>query len=231
MGSGISHIRAKAELDVNTKIKIGVDEAGRGPLFGRVYAAAVVLPEDFDASGYKIHDSKRYHTKNSLQQADRVVRKVALSVGVGTASEEEIDTMNIRKATFLAMHRAIDEVVANIGIPQERLTLLVDGNCFAAYSKPVTDGFVSIDHKCIVRGDTKEPCISAASIVAKVARDSYIETLCDDDPELDHLYSIRSNKGYGTVHHMAAIREHGISKYHRKTFRPCRVGRMQSNKI
>ena len=214
-----------AEEDaISPKIKIGVDEAGRGPLFGPVYAAAVILPGGFDASTHKVYDSKRYHTARSLGNAEKTVRKVAIAVGVGTASPAEIDTLNIRKATHLAMHRAISEVIRKASLDCESVSLMIDGNDFTPYSRPTSDEIVVAEHKCIVKGDTKEPAISAASIIAKVARDNYIRNLCDAQPELDSLYGIRRNKGYGTTHHMEAIRKHGITKHHRTTFRPCRRG-------
>ena len=212
------------DIVIPPKVKVGVDEAGRGPLFGPVYAAAVVLPAGLDASAHKIYDSKRYHTANSLKNAEKTVRKLATAVGIGTASPAEIDTLNIRRATHLAMHRAITEVIKMGSLDCSSVSLMIDGNDFTPYARPTSDEIIVAEHKCIVKGDTKELAISAASIIAKVARDSYIGELCDAHPELDTVYGIRRNKGYGTVHHMEAIRKHGITKHHRTTFRPCRRG-------
>ena len=197
---------------------MGVDEAGRGPLFGPVYAAAVVLKDNRGV----FRDSKSYSTAKALRAARTLVDEHALVIGVGSASAEEIDSLNIRKATHLAMHRAISDAFSC----DDRLTLantrlFIDGSDFSPYTKPGDDCIVCAEHTCVVKGDSKVPAISAASIVAKVTRDEEIARLCDDDESLDSIYGIRKNKGYGTAQHMLAIREHGITNLHRKTFRPC----------
>lgn len=197
---------------------MGVDEAGRGPLYGPVYAAAVVLK---DNKGI-FRDSKSYSTSKALQVARILVDEHAAVIGIGSASAEEIDRLNIRKATHLAMHRAISDAFSlddNLSLANTRL--FIDGSDFSPYTKPGDECIVCAEHTCVVKGDTKVPAISAASIVAKVTRDEEIARLCDEDESLDSVYGIRKNKGYGTAQHMLAIREHGITNLHRKTFRPC----------
>lgn len=214
MGSGASCQRITPKINYT----MGVDEAGRGPLFGPVYAAAVVLRDN----GVKLRDSKAYSSDKGLQMARALVQEHALVVGVGSASAKEIDDMNVRKATHLAMHRAITKAMrSDTRLNVENTHLLVDGNDFTPYSVPGDDCIVCAEHTCVVKGDAKVPAISAASIVAKVARDNEIGRLCDEDESLDSIYCIRKNKGYGTAQHMLAIREHGITELHRKTFRPC----------
>jgi ribonuclease HII len=217
MGSRIS----SRPLDTPSII-MGVDEAGRGPLFGPVYAAAVVLNQTVDPLTEKIKDSKLFHTSNALVSANRRVYSNAAAVGVGLATVEEIDLLNIRKATHLAMHRAIANAFdSNQSLRPDDTTLLVDGNDFTPYSKPQCGSLMSVKHECVVKGDSKIPAISAASIVAKVARDKEVNRLCDDNPTYHEIYGLRRNKGYGTVQHIAAIKEHGITAHHRRTFRPC----------
>lgn len=214
MGSGASCQRITPKI----RYSMGVDEAGRGPLFGPVYAAAVVLE---DGTGV-FRDSKTYSSAKALQSARELVEKHALVVGVGSASAKEIDDMNIRKATHLAMHRAITSAMgSDARLNMENTHLLVDGNDFTPYTQPGEECIVCAEHTCVVKGDAKVPAISAASIVAKVTRDNEIARLCDEDNRLDTIYGIRKNKGYGTAQHMQAIKEHGITVQHRKTFRPC----------
>jgi len=177
----------------------GVDEAGRGPLAGPVVAGCVVLPAD--ARGLRgVRDSKEM-TAEEREEAVVKIRAVALGVGVGVASVEEVDAFNIRMASLLAMRRAVDA----LGITPQGF--LVDGK----------DVF-SADHRCaaVVDGDAKSLCVAAASVVAKVARDAMMVELAESHP----VYLFASNKGYGTPEHLAALREHGPCAIHRKSFRP-----------
>tara|TARA_Y100000389_G_scaffold205108_1_gene263303 strand:- start:26697 stop:27389 length:693 start_codon:yes stop_codon:yes gene_type:complete len=216
MGSGMSIHK------LSTPIVMGIDEAGRGPLFGPVYAAAVVLNESCDPLKEGIKDSKLFRGDSALTTGNTCVYENAIAVGVGVATVEEIDLMNIRKATHLAMHRAITNAFeSNRSLHPVDVELLVDGNDFTPYSKPQCGSLMSVKHKCIVKGDSKVPAISAASIVAKVARDKEVHRLCDGNPTYNELYGLRQNKGYGTRQHIAAIKEHGITAHHRRTFRPC----------
>lgn len=192
----------------------GVDEAGRGPLFGRVYAAAVILPRD-DIEGFRpelIKDSKKYTSKKKIQEVYEMIKKYAVSYCVAYAEAKEIDKINIRRATLKTMNQALDGLST---VPQH---LLVDGCDFPCYRR---DGRC-IPHICIEGGDNQYTCIAAASILAKVERDAYIEALVKDHPELDTRYNIGKNMGYGTAAHIQGIKQHGISRWHRRSFGICK---------
>jgi len=181
------------------KIAAGVDEAGRGPLAGEVYAAAVILNPDDPIDG--LRDSKKLSPKRRSDLCIQIKQR-SLAWSISFASVEEIDKLNILNATLLAMERAI----AGLDILPE--IALVDGN-----KAPSLEG---IEVFTIIKGDQKEPCISAASIIAKVARDERLMVL-------DHIYpkwGFKRHKGYGTKIHIEAIKKHGITPLHRKSFEP-----------
>jgi ribonuclease HII len=178
-------------------VEAGCDEAGRGCLAGPVVAAAVILPIDFDHP--LLNDSKKMTpAKRDLLSA--IIKEKAIAYAVGAASPEEIDTINILQASFLAMHRAIDQ------LKQKPDLLLIDGNRF----KP----FPGIPHQCIVGGDGLYRSIAAASILAKTHRDELMQNLHIDFPH----YCWDRNKGYPTPKHKKAIAQHGITAQHRKSF-------------
>ena len=178
-------------------LECGCDEAGRGCLAGAVFAAAVILPRDFQCN--KLNDSKllsdemRYSLRTVIEQN-------AVSWAIGIVSPEEIDRINILKASFLAMHRAIEK------LHTKPLHLLIDGNRFTPYH--------GIPHTTIVKGDQKYLSIAAASVLAKTYRDDYMKHIAEDYP----VYQWAKNKGYPTLTHRKAIREYGITPYHRKSF-------------
>lgn len=179
------------------RIEAGCDEAGRGCLAGSVYAAAVILPPDF--KNEMLNDSKQL-TEKQRYALRSVIEESALAWAVGIVSPEEIDQINILNASFLAMHRAIDQLKIR---PEH---LLIDGNRFNPYP--------NISHTTIVKGDGKYLSIAAASILAKTYRDDYMNQLHREYP----VYDWDHNKGYPTKKHRAAIAEHGISPYHRKSY-------------
>lgn len=179
------------------RIEVGCDEAGRGCLAGAVYAAAVILPPDF--KNEMLNDSKQL-TEKQRYALRSVIEESALAWAVGIVSPEEIDQINILNASFLAMHRAIDQLKI---CPEH---LLIDGNRFNPYP--------NIPHTTIVKGDGKYLSIAAASILAKTYRDDYMNQLHREYP----VYDWDHNKGYPTKKHRAAIAEHGISPYHRKSY-------------
>ncbi len=178
------------------KIVCGVDEAGRGPLAGPVYAAAVILPDGLENLG--INDSKKISEKKR-EQIFEIITQNSIAYGIGFATETEIDEINILNATFLAMKRAVE----NMGIEPD--LVLVDGN-----RKPGT-GFEEIT---IVKGDAKSISIAAASILAKVSRDRYMRQIAEKYPE----YEFEKHKGYGTKLHYEKIAQYGILPDHRKSF-------------
>jgi ribonuclease HII len=193
----------------NFIIEAGIDEAGRGPLFGRVYTACVILPSNnFDHS--KIKDSKKFTSKKKLMEVYNYIIDNALAYSVCYETEETIDSINIRQATLKSMNRCIENIKKKL----EPQYLLVDGCDF--YTKE------NIPYICIEGGDNLYTPIAAASILAKVERDIYIEELCKENPYLDEYYGLSKNKGYGTKLHIDGIKNHGISLWHRKTFGICK---------
>lgn len=178
-------------------IEAGCDEAGRGCLAGAVYAAAVILPRDF--KNELLNDSKQL-TEKQRYALREVIEREAVAWAVGVVSPQEIDKINILRASFLAMHRAIDQLAVR---PEH---LLIDGNRFNAYP--------NISHTTVVKGDGKYLSIAAASILAKTYRDDYMNRLHEEFP----YYDWDRNKGYPTAKHRAAIAKYGSTPYHRSTF-------------
>lgn len=179
------------------KIEAGCDEAGRGCLAGSVYAAAVIFPEDYQNA--ELNDSKQL-TDKRRHQLREIIERDAWAWAVGIVTPEEIDKINILNASILAMHRALDQLQVR---PE---TIIVDGNRFKPYQQ--------LPYTTIVKGDGKYLSIAAASILAKTYRDDYMDRLAVEYPCYDWL----SNKGYPTKKHREAIRQYGITPYHRKTF-------------
>ncbi|MDO6761339.1 ribonuclease HII [Tamlana sp. 2_MG-2023] len=179
-------------------LECGTDEAGRGCLAGPVTAAAVILPEKFKNT--ILNDSKQISEKKRMLLKP-IIEEQALCFGVSHVYQEEIDTINILNASILAMHKSIAQLST---IPEY---IIVDGNKFKDYP--------NIPHETIIKGDGKYLSIAAASVLAKTYRDLYMEKIHEEFP----MYNWKKNKGYPTKEHRAAIKEFGITKYHRKTFR------------
>lgn len=204
-------------------IEIGIDEAGRGPMFGRVYIGAVVLPKDskqFDFS--KMKDSKKFHSDKKIKEVAEYIKLHAIAWTVTYAEHTDIDAKNIRRATIDCMHNAVNEIMEKMNTTPDKLYLLVDGNDFIPMMKLCDDSYIQIPHKCIESGDNTYASIAAASILAKVTRDEYVIQMCKENPELNTRYDLESNKGYGTKKHMDGIKLHGISQWHRKSFGLCK---------
>lgn len=179
------------------KIEAGCDEAGRGCLAGSVYAAAVILPKGYDNP--LLNDSKQLTEKRRYALRDTIVRD-AVAWSIGIVTPEEIDKINILNASFLAMHRALDQLTVR---PE---AIIVDGNRFTPYH--------DVPYATIVKGDGKYQAIAAASILAKTFRDDYMNRLAIEYP----YYDWQKNKGYPTRAHREGIRLHGITPYHRKSY-------------
>ena len=179
------------------KIEAGCDEAGRGCLAGSVYAAAVIFPADYQNE--ELNDSKQL-TDKKRHQLREIIERDALAWAVGVVTPEEIDKINILNASFLAMHRALDQLKVR---PE---AIIVDGNRFKKYGE--------VPHVCIVKGDAKYLSIAAASILAKTYRDDYMDGLAEEYPQ----YDWKSNKGYPTKKHREAIRQYGVTHYHRMSY-------------
>lgn len=178
------------------QIICGVDEAGRGPLAGPVYAAAVILPEYLDIPG--LTDSKKLSDKKR-RELFPLIQEQAVAYGIGFASEQEIDEINILQATFLAMRRALDQLAVRPEL------VLIDGNRETDFGLPV---------KTVVKGDSLSANIAAASVLAKVSRDDWMLKMAQEYPE----YGFEIHKGYGTRAHYDALREFGPCPIHRRTF-------------
>jgi ribonuclease HII len=196
-------------------VEAGIDEAGRGPLFGRVYAAVVILPPDDSFPHDLMKDSKRFTSRTKLQGVAAVIRAYATEWAVTFCEAKEIDEVNILRATHNAMHKGIDELSL---VPDH---LLVDGDRFRPYWNIRQPEHEVIPHICVCKGDNTYTSIAAAGILAKVARDDWIDELCAADPTLDERYGLLSNKGYGTAQHMEGLRRYGPTPQHRMTFGPC----------
>ena len=203
-------------------IEIGIDEVGRGPMFGRVYTAAVILPkEGFDHS--KMKDSKKFHSKKKINEVSEYIKENAISWSIQWEDEKVVDKINIRNATHSAMHKSIKEIYNKDNDNDKNYVLLVDGNDFKPYVVMKQNTLEQVPHVCIDGGDNKYTSIAAASILAKVARDAYIDELCVLHPELIEKYDLSNNKGYGTKKHMDGITEHGITEWHRRSFGICKT--------
>ena len=179
-------------------MEAGTDEAGRGCLAGPVTAAAVIFPSDFEHQN--LNDSKQLQA-SQRSELKEMIEQNALSYAVSHINPETIDKINILNASILAMHEALKQLNT---LPEY---ILVDGNRFKPYG--------SIPHKCIIKGDSKYQHIAAASILAKTHRDLYMKKIHEEFP----MYNWKKNKGYPTTEHREAIKKHGISPYHRKSFR------------
>ena len=207
--------------------EIGVDEVGRGPLFGRVYTAAVILPKDDTFDCTMVKDSKKFTSKKKILEAATYIKEHALAWYVSFEDETTIDKINILQATQMCMHDSISQIIKQtnkIKKEEENYSLLIDGNYFKpfTYLNKNTNKIESIPHTTIEKGDNTFASIAAASILAKVERDKYIEKLCEENPTLSEHYGIDSNKGYGAKRHIDGIKEHGITIWHRRSFGICK---------
>jgi ribonuclease HII len=211
----ISILEKSFNNDINL-IEIGIDEVGRGPMFGRVYVAAVILPFNSTSFNYSLlKDSKKFYSEKKIREVSNYIKENCINYSINWNDEKHIDTNNIRVSTLKAMHLCLDNLISK----ENNYYLLVDGNDFIPYSI-IDNNYMlkTIDFKCIEGGDNKYCSIAAASILAKVARDDYIENLCKYNPKLNIYYDILKNKGYGTKNHLDGLIKHGSSCWHRKTF-------------
>jgi ribonuclease HII len=205
-------------------VEVGIDEAGRGCLFGRVYIAGVILPNNIlelcEEEDIIIKDSKKMSKKNK-ERAREFIERVAIDYSIVYKENDYIDKYNIFEATHKSMH----EVVSKLTIQPEKI--LVDGNYFRKYWNINGE---EIEYECIIGGDNTYMSIAAASILAKTYKDKYIEDIVEKHPEFKD-YDLLNNSGYGTSTHLEAIKIHGITQYHRKTFGICKNSDLFSIKI
>lgn len=195
---------------IEDKLELGIDEAGRGCLFGRVYIAGVILPNNIielcEEEDIIIKDSKKMN-KYSKEKSREFIERNAIDYTIVYKDNNYIDENNILKSTMDGMK----EVVDNITIKPEKI--LVDGNSFKKYK--------NIEHECVIDGDNKYMSIAAASILAKTYKDKYIEDIVEEYPDLQK-YDLLNNSGYGTSNHIEAIKIYGITQFHRKSFGICK---------
>jgi ribonuclease HII len=213
----MNHLQVRFRED--TKLEVGVDEAGRGCLWGPLYAAAVIWPPEEDwleehrEIAPSIKDSKKLSAKKRKVLAEQI-KAAAIDYGIGSVSAKEIDQGGMTFANRLAFVRALE----GLSVPVDRV--LIDG-CLPLRSEQLES--LKIDEQeTIVDGDALYLPIAAASILAKVARDEYIEQMCVEYPELIEKYGLDSNKGYGSKQHMEGIKKHGITIWHRRSFGICK---------
>jgi len=209
----------------STVFEFGIDEAGRGCLFGHVFIACVVLPKDpskFD--GKDIKDSKKFTSKKKINNVANYIKENAIAWHVCSIPENIIDKINILQAVMKGMHDCIRETILKLknkeSLELDKCMALIDGNYFTPYryfdEKDQT--IKELSNILIEKGDSTYMSIAAASILAKTSRDAYIEELCKEYPELGCKYGLDTNMGYGTKKHLEGIQEHGICQWHRKTF-------------
>lgn len=192
--------------------ELGIDEAGRGPLFGRVYIAGVIVPrDDLDFKYEIIKDSKRFSSKKKLLDVYDYIVNNCVDYYVTYRDENYIDDFNIRQSVLSGMNECITNITTDPDY------VLIDGCDFVNNTKNS-----DLKYKCIEGGDNWYVSIAAASIIAKVERDKYIEELCEKYPYLDEKYGILSNKGYGTRKHIQGIKDNGITEFHRKSYGICK---------
>jgi ribonuclease HII len=179
-------------------------------MFGRVYSAAVILPKDSSFDHGKMKDSKKFHSTKKIKEAAAYIKANAVAWAITYEDEKCIDDINILQATQRSMHASVAQILSKESLSTKDVMVLVDGN----YFNPIQ----GIKHVCVEGGDNKFSSIAAASILAKVSRDQYIEDLCSVHPQLNERYGLLRNKGYGTKEHMDGLKKYGPSPWHRRSF-------------
>jgi len=208
----------KKTYDLENKYEVGVDECARGPMFGRLYTAGVILPKDnFDHE--KMKDSKKIKNKKVMKDLSNYIKENSIAWNISYIEADEIDNINIRQAVLKSMTNSIKEVIKQLD-DKEGVFLVIDGNDYIGYIDEETKQ--EIKHICVEKGDNTYSFIAAASILAKCEHDEYIEKLCEENPLLQERYGIRDNVGYGTKKHLEGIKNNGITQWHRKTYGCCK---------
>lgn len=212
---------------VNHKWEIGIDEAGRGPLFGRLYVAGAVVPKEGPFRYDWMKDSKRFTSEKKITEVADHIKTNAPFWTVKWAEPQLIDEINIRQAVLRLMRECCVDIIGQIKAVDPEcdvakdIYLLIDGNDFPIFTvfDDISASLVPVQHETVEQGDNKYCSIAAASILAKTARDQYIYSVCDENAELDERYGLRKNKGYGTKIHLEGLRSYGPTDQHRKSFR------------
>ena len=210
--------------ETDNKYEICIDEVGRGCLFGRTYIAAVVLPKNGSIDGTNIKDSKKFSSKKKIKTVSEYIKQNCLYYHIASIEHDVIDKINILQAVMQGMHECISALIQKIntdtGINNDFLAI-IDGNYFKPYTyfDAATNCIVELPHITVEKGDATYMGIAAASILAKVARDEYVGALCEKYPLLKEQYQLHTNMGYGTKAHLEGIQKHGITNFHRTSFR------------
>lgn len=208
--------------------EVGVDECARGPMFGRLYTAAVILPKDESFRHDWMKDSKKIKSRKKMRELADYIKEHAVAWHTDFVEASVIDEINIRQAVLRSMRESIRQVLQKTS--SDGVMLVIDGNDFPPYTvfDNTTETLREIPSVTVEKGDGTYSFIAAASILAKNAHDEYILDLCEQYPLLKTRYSLHENVGYGTAKHMAGIREHGITQWHRKSFGACKTARMNN---
>ena len=216
-------------------IEIGIDEVGRGPMFGRVYTASVILPKNNIFKYEILKDSKKFTSKKKLKETADYIKENCLYWSIDYKDEKNIDKVNIRNATLTCMHESIKNIIERYNKSNETIYnlknnfyILVDGNDFKPFTYYYNNNIEKLTHFSVEGGDNKYCSIAAASILAKVERDKYIYEICEKYPLLNSYYDLNNNKGYGTAKHMEGIKKYGISPWHRTTYGICKTSNLLS---
>ena len=221
----IPKIPLKPYFDMNNKYEIGVDECARGPLFGRLYVAATILPKDDSFCHNEMKDSKKIHSIQKMRELSDYIKQHAISWHIHYIEHDVIDNINIRQAVLQGMRECIKQILLKMNFTVNDYFIVVDGNDFSPYIyfNETENEIVTVPHITVEKGDNTYSFIAAASILAKNAHDEYMLDLCEKYPELKTRYFLHENVGYGTKKHLDGIREHGITQWHRKSFGICKT--------
>ena len=211
--------------DEANQFEIGVDECARGPMFGRLYVAAAILPKDGAFRHELMKDSKKIKSKKKMRELSDYIKENAVAWHIHFIEADVIDEINIRQAVFRGMRECIKRLLAAVDETGKNTLLVIDGNDFIPYTvfDESTETLREIPHVTVEKGDGTYSFIAAASILAKNAHDEYILELCEQYPLLKTRYSIHENVGYGTAKHMLGIKNFGITQWHRKTYGACKM--------
>lgn len=219
-----SPICLKSFYDEGNIFEIGVDECARGPLFGRLYVSATVLPKDNSFHHEWMKDSKKIHSIKKMKELSEYIKQNSIAWHIHYIEAKEIDEINIRQSVLKAMKECIWNVLKQLNADYNKCLLVVDGNDFTSYLHfdEKTNEINPINHITIEKGDNIYSFIASASILAKNAHDEYILDLCEKYPELKTKYHLHENFGYGTKKHIEGIKQYGITQWHRKSFGICK---------
>ena len=224
--------------NIRNKYEIGIDEVGRGPMFGRLYVAGVILPKDDTFLHKNMKDSKKIHSHKKMTVLAEYIKEHAIAWHIHYEEAAVIDTINIRQSVLQAMKECAKQIMRKMNDIEKKVEstdfdnhyfLIIDGNDFPGYMMfdEKTEAYCHIPHITVEQGDNNYTSIAAASIIAKQARDEYILILCEEYPDLKEKYVMHKNMGYGTKDHIEGIKQWGITKWHRRSFGICKTAEIR----